>query len=257
MNKHSKSVLPAWWTILLLLFSNGVIAADYPARLEWERRVELSTPVQGVISEVSARAGQRVDAGTVLIQLDDRGFKANVRRARSRVESLAAARAEARREHERAIELYDRTVLSNHELQVAENAAKQADAEYAAARAALVEAQLTLEYSAVRAPFDALVISVAGEKGQTVVNNLQPVTLVTVADANSMVARAELSEAQVSELEVGQEAVVRIGGQRHSGTIKSIGLEPVAASGNYPVAVSFALDNARYRVGQSATIELP
>lgn len=257
MNKHSKFVMPAGWALALLLLSHSVAAADYPARLEWERRVELSTPVQGVISEVQAQAGQRVKAGTVLVQLDDRGFRADLARARAQVESLAAARKEARREHERAIELYDRTVLSDHELQVAQNAAKQADADYASARAALVEAQLTLEYSAVRAPFDALVISVEAEKGQTVINDLQPVTLVTVADANSMVARAELTETEVEGLEVGQDAVVRIGDRSHTGKIKSIGLEPIETSGKYPVAVSFTLDEARYRVGQTATVELP
>lgn len=256
MNKHSKPSAYFLWS-LLLLGSADVLAAEYPARLQWERRVELSTPVQGVISEVRAHAGQRVDAGDVLVQLDDRGFRADVAKATSRLKSMASIRKEARREKERAEELYDRTVLSDHELQVATNDAKQAEADYAAASAALVQAKLELEYSAVRAPFNALVINVSAEQGQTVINDLQPVTLVTVADADSMIARAELDESQVEALEVGQDATVRIGDRRHAGKIKSIGLEPVGSAGNYPVMVNFKLDNARYRVGQTATIEVP
>lgn len=256
MNKYSKSGVHFLWS-LLLLGSTQVLAAEYPARLQWERRVELGTPVQGVISEVKAQAGQRVKAGSVLVQLDGRGFRADVGKASTRLESLKAVRAEARRERDRAEELYDRTVLSDHELQIALNEAKQAEADYAAARAALVQARLNLEYSAVRAPFDALVISVSAEKGQTVINDLQPLTLVTVAAADAMIARAELTEAQTRALEVGQEAAVNVAGRQHTGRIKSIGLEPVEGTERYAVAVSFPLEDQRYRVGQTASIELP
>lgn len=256
MNKVTNSRRSAWLGMALLLLSTPLSAADYDARLQWERRVELSTPVRGVISEVPAQAGQRVEAGGVLVRLDDRGFRAAVSEARSRLKSLEAVRAEARRERDRAEELYDRTVLSDHELQIAINEAKKAEADYAAARAALVQARLNLEYSAIRAPFNALVIDVQAEQGQTVLSDLQPTTLVTVAAADSMIARAALTEQQVESLQVGQSATVRLGERRHSGKIKSIGLEPVG-DGKYPIAVSFALDQQRYRVGQAAVIELP
>ncbi|MFP4610611.1 MAG: efflux RND transporter periplasmic adaptor subunit [Thiohalophilus sp.] len=257
MPKQSNSIAVPGWAILLLLISGQLMAADYEARLEWERRVELGTPVQGVITEVRAQSGQRVEAGDVLVQLDDRGFRADVSKASRRLESLKAVREEARRERDRAEELYDRTVLSDHELQIALNDAKQAEADYAAARAALVQARLNLEYSAVRAPFDALVINVQAAQGQTVINDLQPVTLVTVADANSMVARAELTGEQADGLEVGQDAPIEVNGHSHTGKVKSIGLEPIEGGERYAVVVSFPLEGQRYRVGQTATIELP
>lgn len=257
MHKQSNSIAAPGWAVLLLLISGQLMAADYEAQLEWERRVELGTPVQGVITEVRAQTGQRVEAGDILVQLDERGFKADVGKAHTRLQSLEAVREEARRERDRAEELYDRTVLSDHELQIASNEAKQAEADYAAARAALVHARLNLEYSAVRAPFDALVIDVPAAQGQTVINDLQPVTLVTVADANSMVARAELTEEQIDPLEVGQTVTVKVNDKRHEGKLKSIGLEPVKGSDRYTVAVSFAMEGERYRVGQTATIELP
>lgn len=259
MNKHNDSI-PAgfrWLGFLLLLASTKLPAADYEARLEWARRVELSTPVQGVVSEVRVQPGERVAAGSVLVQLDDRGFKAKLAEARARLKSLAAIRKEARRERERAIELYDRTVLSDHELQTAINNAKQAEADYEAAGAALVQAKLDMEYSSVRAPFDALVIKVTAEQGQTIINELQPTVLVTVADAGSMIARTSIAPDEVKHLKLGQTAVVKIDGKSHTGKIKSIGLEPVKGEMLYPVAVIFPLDQQRYRVGQSATIELP
>jgi multidrug efflux system membrane fusion protein len=260
MNNYNNSMpllFRAIGLFLLLLTSGKLFAADYDARLEWARRVELSTPVQGVVSEVRVQAGERVKAQTVLVQLDDRGFKAKVAEARARLKSFTAIRKEARREKERALELYDRTVLSNHELQTAKNSATQAEADYEAAQAALVQAELDLEYSSVRAPFDALVIRINAVKGQTVLNELKPVTLVTVADANSMVARSGLAGDKIRQLKVGQSAVVRIGNDRHTGKIKSIGLEPMQGENLYPVAVIFPVEQQHYRVGQAATIELP
>jgi len=259
MNKHSNSIplLLRAIGLMLLLTSGKLFAADYDARLEWARRVELSTPVQGVVSEVRVQAGERVKAQAVLVQLDDRGFKAKVAEARARLKSFTAIRKEARREKKRAMELYDRTVLSDHELQTAKNSAIQAEADYEAAQAALVQAELNLEYSSIRAPFDALIIRINAVKGQTVLNELQPVTLVTVADADSMVARTGIAADKIRQLKVGQSAVVRIGDNSHTGKIKSIGLEPMEDEKLYPVSVIFPVEQQHYRVGQAATIELP
>ena len=47
-------------------------ATDLPASLDWGKRVELSTPVSGVIQNVPVKPGQRVEKDTVLLKLDQR-----------------------------------------------------------------------------------------------------------------------------------------------------------------------------------------
>jgi len=53
-------------------------AADYPAMLDWSQRAVLSTPVSGVIGSVATAAGERVAAGQLLLQLDQRPLRWNM-----------------------------------------------------------------------------------------------------------------------------------------------------------------------------------
>jgi RND family efflux transporter MFP subunit len=235
-------------------------AEEVEAVLQWARRVELSTPVSGTVTEVLVQQGEIVQKGQPLLRLDPRPFEARVEQAQAELDRIAPAREEAERERERAEELYDRAVLANHELDLARVAHERADAEHLAARAVLAQARLELEHSTVRAPFDAVVVRRDAELGQTVVTRLQPVTLVVVAEAGRMVARAALDHDRLEALAVGQAVAVTVAGRRYEGTLARIALEPVAGPGEprYELDVQFTFDPAlRLRAGRPATLSPP
>ena len=123
----------------------------------------------------------------MLLRLDSRGFQAAVDGAEARLDRARPTLQEARREVERAQELYDLGVLSDHELQLTRIALSQADAEYRLGEAGLTQARLDLEYSALRAPFDGLVLETHVAAGETVVTrtprNLRPGVKVVSAAA--------------------------------------------------------------------------
>jgi len=246
-----------WLAALLLLWTGGTGAAEVAGEVEWVNRVALGTPVSGVVSEVPVHVGSRVAAGALLLRLDPRGFRAAVAEAQARVDGLAEARAEAEREQERAQELYDRTLLSDHDLQLAKIAFVQADAQYRAARAALEQRTLELEYSALRAPFDAMVLEQRAQVGQSVVSRLQSEPLVIVAEAKRMQLRILLRGEQVDQLQPGQETTVAIDGREYRGTVVELGLEPVERGG-YPVTIHFPVSSeTRPRAGQQGRAVLP
>ncbi len=244
----------------LLLVQVRLFAAGVDAELVWARRVELGTPVKGVIQRIEVEAGQRVEKGALLLQLDQRMFVADVNRQQARLRKLVAVRAEARREWDRARELYDRTVLSDHELQVAENAWIAADADYQAARAALQLAKIELEQSSLKAPFDAWVIRRDAEVGETVVPNLQPAVLLVLADATRLRARGAIDASRLADLKIGMPATVVSGGKEFKGRIARLVLEPrPAAEGSAPyyIEVEFSPGESRLLAGQAAEIRLP
>jgi len=175
-----------WLLVLGVLSVPAAAGQRLEGRLHWARVVELSVPVSGVVAEVPVRPGQRVARGGVLLRLDQRGFRAAREAARARLAGREADLEEARRERDRALELYERTVLSDHELQLARIAHTQAEAAAAEARAALVRAELELEYATLRAPFDAVVLERRAEPGQTVSAALAPPVLLVVAEAGRM-----------------------------------------------------------------------
>ncbi|WP_127477803.1 efflux RND transporter periplasmic adaptor subunit [Sulfurivermis fontis] len=244
-----------------LLASTALPAGEVTGSLQWLRRVELSTPASGVISQVAVNNGDEVQQGQLLLNLDPRGFNALVRKAESRVLSAREARDEAKRELERTSEMYDRTLLSDHELQLAKIALSNAEAELQAAEAERTLARLELEYSRVTAPFDGVILERRAEVGQTVVTRMQSVPLLVLAETGRMLARVEVSEQELAALRTGLDVQVRAGNKVFQGKVQRVGMEPVIAAGGvarYEVDVLFEYPRTeRLRAGQSAVVVLP
>lgn len=237
-------------------FSGIVHAETAQGRLDWENRVELATTVSGVVKDIKVRVGERVKRGDALVVLDSREFHARLKAAKARVTGAEPAFEEARRESDRALDLYDRTVLSDHELQKAQIGLAQAEAELKRAEAARTLAAIDLERAAVRAPFDALVLAISAVPGQVVLNRLQATPLVTVADGAHMAVRLVVSTQAVGNLAVGQQVSVSVGGTQYAGEITQVAMEP-ADQGGYPVSVRFATGGDLLRAGGTVSVELP
>jgi len=244
--------------IYLLLNTNSVLAANIDATVNWSQRVEMSTGVSGTVSTVNVKAGDRVEKGQLLLALDATRFKATLQAAKAAQRSARYALDEAKREWERAEELYERTVLADRDLQLAENAYVAAQANMARAEAALANAGKDLGESMIRAPFAAVVVSRQAEIGQTVITQLQAVPMLTVAASGYYLAHGLLGLSDLNALRVGQSVDVSTSGERFQGEIVNLGLEPVdVKQGLYAVEVRFAAPKSIVRAGQHAVLHLP
>ncbi len=165
--------------LLCLPVLNGM-AEDAPPEQK-VRELRLGTLVSGVVDEVRVRKGQQVKAGDVLVILDQREFRARLQRAKAVAARASALLAEARREEERALELYDRGLLSDHELQKAQIGRLEAEARRAESLAEETGARLDLERTTVKAPFDGRILEVMAWKGQPVRNALKIQTMIVLA----------------------------------------------------------------------------
>lgn len=244
-----------------MLLAGSLQAAEWPASLQWLQRVELGTLVSGRIDKLTVEPGDRVTAGQLLLQLDGRGFAAEEKKAGALLHALREEHEESLRELERATEMYERTLLAEHDLQVAKNAVSRAAAQRQAAEVELLQARLKLEYSRIEAPFSGVIVERHGEPGEAVVVRLQSEPLLILARTDEMLARVELEESALAGLQQGQQAEVRVQGKTYSGSIRSIALEPVAGTGDTPryrVDVQFSVPADRLlRAGQEALLVLP
>ena len=91
-------------------------AAEVQATLQWSQRVELSTPVSGVVQAVNVEVGDTVKRGQVLLTLDSTAYQARVAENQSELTRLNAEAEEAKRDLDRVQELYARTVVATAEL---------------------------------------------------------------------------------------------------------------------------------------------
>ena len=241
---------------IALSTTSHVVAEEFEGVLDWSKRVELSTPVNGIVQKVFSQTGKIAAKGEVLVQLDPRAFKADLKYAKAKFKNTNEQSLEAQRELDRQLDMYDRSMLSDHELQIAKNNFTAAQSNYLQAQAALTKAKLNLEYSAIRAPFNAIVINFSAIKGQVVASEITPPILVVVAEAQRMLARFYASVDKVNNLVANQGVEINVAGQIYQGKILSIALEPSKAKLGYAVDVVFDSKDKVLRAGQKVVVKL-
>jgi RND family efflux transporter MFP subunit len=165
--------------IVASAFAGAGLAAAGPSSAA--DKVELSTRVSGVVAEVLVKSGQRVKKGAVLLRLDRTVLQARLDEAAAEHAQAVADEADAKRERERAQELFDRTVSSASELEAATLRHVRTQASLSAASARRVIARKNLQDAELRAPFDGVVSALPGGPGTVVTADCQPKTLVVLS----------------------------------------------------------------------------
>jgi len=241
--------------IMLICLSpfSPVMAAEYAGVLNWSNQADLSLPVSGVITEVRAKPGQHVKQGEVLLTLDKRYFEARLMSAKATLARYQPGRDEAKRELERANELYERTVLSQVELEKAKIDFAEKEATYNHARAGHRQASLDLEYSELKAPYELVVIRPRVVKGQTIINQHQAVPLITVADAGSYSVVLMVKPGDAAAIGPGSQVDVTINGSKGKGRVTSLQLSPDGSRIQLEVTITGRLAGD-LKVGQSVQV---
>lgn len=242
--------------LILVSFSHLAWSADVEGTVAWTQRVVMSTTVSGVVDEILVSSGDRVSKGDVLLRLQADRFNASVSSAKAAKNDAQYKLKEAEREWGRAQELYERTVLSDRDLQLAENGLVAAQAMFASASAQYINAKRDLIESVIRAPFDAVILERHVQTGQTVITRMRTVPMISLATTITYNVIAEISSGEANSLAIGKTVSVSVNGQRYNGTLMSIGYEPIKAQDSYPVTVTFTTDGVLLRIGQPATIHL-
>jgi multidrug efflux system membrane fusion protein len=149
---------------------------DFSGRVEAVESVDLRPRVSGYIERVNYEEGQEVRKGDVLFTIDSRSYRAELARAQA---DLARTRSQAelgRSEAARAQKLSELQAISTETYEQRRSAAAEAQANVAAAQAAVDAARLNLEFTQVRAP-------ISGRAGRALVT---AGNLVSAGDAASV-----------------------------------------------------------------------
>ncbi|MCG7896308.1 MAG: efflux RND transporter periplasmic adaptor subunit [Candidatus Thiodiazotropha taylori] len=246
--------------LICLLYSGQSLALDLEAVTSWYQQVELSTTVDGMVSRVNAGEGEKVSRGTILIELDQRAYTSRLAAAESRLEAATQQNAEAKRELDRSLELYDRTLLSDHERKQAEIEAAESDAAYREADAQLAKVRLDIDYSRITAPFDGIVEEVYVQPGQAVINRQQAQPLLNLCHTGRMKVTTDVTAQQADKLKPGIGVQIGLRGQWLNGEISRVGLKPVAEDANgarYLLEATFQPPEAAVvRAGEKAVLRI-
>jgi len=239
--------------VLLVALTPAAWAAEVNALLDWSDLRKLGTTVSGKVSEVMVRPGMKVKKGEPLLVLDQRTFNVRVQQSRAAMDHARLLMEEAQREQDRAIELYDRTVLSDYDRQQADIGLASAKAVFSKARADYEQARLDKEYSQLNSPYDAVVLNVYVAPGEVVVNETESRVMLEIARADEMLVTTSLDGNQMASLEMGQKIDVALRGQWTQGEVHSLSM----SDQGYQLAVRVAVqpsDNAR--AGEASAVRL-
>ncbi|MGO9201700.1 MAG: efflux RND transporter periplasmic adaptor subunit [Limisphaerales bacterium] len=289
------------------LVERGDVARSVVARgkIEPLSKVEVKSKANGIIKALWVDVGDAVKAGQVLGELDKEDLQAQVREAKATLDgeeansqaavaALARARIEsanpelefARRDYERAQELFKEKIASQQQLddasrayevsrnrqqlleavvQSAEAQLEQARARVAAAKAALDRAEESLGYATIRAPISGLVLTRDTELGDAVSSILNlgsaATLIMTLGDMSTVYIKGEVDEADIGKAECGQRVRTKVESfpaESFEGVVKRIA--PMGKEQNnvttFEVRVSISNPQGKLRVKMTANAEI-
>jgi len=132
--------------------SSVAVVNELPGRLEGVRTAEVRARVEGIVLSRNYTEGGEVKAGQVLFRIDPAPYQAQLASAKAQLERAEANAVSARQKAERYKPLVVANAVSRQEYDDAVAAAGQANADIAAAKAAVTTAQINLGYTTVTAP---------------------------------------------------------------------------------------------------------
>ncbi|MCX7867214.1 MAG: efflux RND transporter periplasmic adaptor subunit [Limisphaera sp.] len=156
-------------------------------------RAVLEAKVSGRIEEMRVVPGQLVRAGELLVRLEDREIRARLEQAR-------ALHEQAERDFRRRETLWREQTISRAEYDAAE-------AQLRVAVAALQEAETQLAHTRIVAPFDGRITAKHADVGDLAVPG-RP--LVEIEDPRALRLEADVPEALLEKVQLGQRLEVRI-----------------------------------------------
>lgn len=128
------------------------LQVELPGRVEALRTAQVRARVNGVVQKRLFTEGSLVKEGQPLFQIDPAPYQAALDSAQAQLAKAQANVSQAVAQAERNKPLVEARAISQQEYLASVAAAKAAEADVAAAKAAVQTARLNLEYASVRAP---------------------------------------------------------------------------------------------------------
>ncbi|HPQ70145.1 MAG TPA: efflux RND transporter periplasmic adaptor subunit [bacterium] len=243
--------------------------------------VEISANIAGEITKINTREGEHVEKGQVLVTLDNQRYAASHDQARSLLEVAKTELARTKAQHDlaassfaRSQELFKQKLISQEALEVSETEFKVAKAALKAAKDNIRNANAGLQISGnelsktvIRSPIDGVVTSLKKEEGEIAIGStFTRDVIMIVSDPNHFVATVDVDEADIVDIEIGDDATVELDAfpdnKFQAKVIEIAGSATVSSQGLQEETVSFQVkvlldgDTAQIRPGMSATADI-
>ncbi len=221
--------------------------------------VDVRTQVNSVIKAVHFKEGQFVKAGQLLFTLDTRPDEANVAKAAAQLAKDNVSLADARRQYERAKQLFAQNFISQGSVDTAQALVDSVNATVVADQAALDAAKVALSYTRIVAPASGRAGAVNVFVGSAVQVNVTSLVTITQMDPIGIqfsIPQRNLGDA-LSALQEGAsvKAVLADGGGTFKGKLQFVDSAVDASSGAVKAKAVFANKENKLWPGAFAEVQ--
>ncbi len=246
------------------------LESGYTATLRGKQYVEIRPQVSGIITEICINEGDAVSKGQTLFIIDQVPYKAALETAIANVKSAEAKLGTAQLTVDSKVELYKEEVISEFDLQTAQNTLAEVQAALAQAKAQEINARNNLAYTEVKSPVNGVASMIPYRVGALVSSSITE-PLVTVSDDSEVYAYFSMSENQILDLvqqygslkqameEMAEVQLVLSNGNsyKHAGKIDAISGTINESTGAISLRARFTNPEQLLRNGGSGTVVIP
>lgn len=190
---------PGQYAVITVATSDREIPISNTATIQGRQDIAIYPQVSGTISQLCVTEGQKVSKGQTLFIIDQVPYKAALQTAEANVAAAEAGVATAQLTYDSKKELFAKNVVSQFDLQTAENNLLTAKAQLAQAEAQRVNAANNLSYTVVKAPSNGVVGTLPYRVGALVSASI-PEPLTTVSDNSTMYVYFSMTSKQLLDL---------------------------------------------------------
>jgi RND family efflux transporter MFP subunit len=156
-------------------------ATEYVATVKSLASTSVQPQIEGQITQIFVKSGDRVRRGDRLMQIDPQRQQAVVASQQADRSALEADLEYATQQQRRSEELFKSGAISRQELEAAETAVRTAEARLQSLTAQVQQGQVQLRYFTITAP----TAGVVGDVPARVGNQVSPQTVLTTIDQNA------------------------------------------------------------------------
>ncbi|HTR98683.1 MAG TPA: efflux RND transporter periplasmic adaptor subunit [Bacteroidota bacterium] len=236
-----------------VLTANGYVVA--------QRKAAVASKGTGRLVYLGVEEGSRVRKGEVIGRLEDQDMVAALAKARADMQVVRADSINMANTLHREQSLFAAHLASQADLDAAEAAFLRVSAGIVSARAAVAQAEVSLEYTRIRAPFDGTVLTKDADVGEVVAPFASSANsrgaVVTMADMTSLQVEADVSESNITRVSVGQPCAIILDAYpdtRYQGVVHMIVPTADRAKATVLTKVAFRALDARVLPDMSAKV---
>lgn len=230
--------------------------------LEATNTVVVGTQVSGVIENIYVDFNSKVKKGQLLAELDDSTLRSSLENAEADLDYAKAELDYQAANFNRVEELFTAELLSESDYELANYNYKKSEAGLKSAQANLNKAERNLSYAMIYSPIDGIVLNREVEQGQTVASSMSTPELFTIVnDLTTMQVEANVDEADIGQLELGQRVEFSVDAFfdiTFNGEVSEIRLQPNESSNviTYTVIITVSNPELKLKPGMTATVTI-